>query len=179
MDNVWIMENGKRKIVLVIHNVRSAHNVGSLLRTAEGLGAEKVYITGYSPYPEAKADERLPHIRQKITKQISKTALGAEKTLRWEQVDDIEKCLSGLADAGFLVAALEQTTQALDLNDFYSDQEIALVVGNEVEGLDQATLDKISVHLKIPMLGQKESFNVAVAGAIALYRLRYLDKGKA
>ena len=173
------MAISKRKIVLVIHNVRSAHNVGSLLRTAEGLGVEKVYITGYSPYPEAKTDERLPHVRQKTTRQINKTALGAEKLLSWERFGDIEKCLSGLGGDGYLVAALEQTTQALDLNKFYSNKDIALVVGNEVEGLDQATLGKINIHLQIPMLGQKESFNVAAAGAIGLYHLRYMDKNKA
>lgn len=170
------MVKSRRKIVLVIHNVRSAHNVGSLLRTAEGLGLEKVYITGYSPYPESEPDERLPHIRQRVAKQIDKTALGAQKTLSWNHVPDIEKCLVELGEVGFLIAALEQTPKAQVLNEYYSDESIALVVGNEIEGLDQKTLDKIAVHLRIPMLGHKESFNVAAAGAMALYHLRYLDR---
>lgn len=168
-----------RRLVLVIHNVRSAHNVGSLLRTAEGLGIETVYITGYSPYPEATADARLPHIRQRVAKQINKTALGAGEMLSWEHIANVEKCLSGLTDAGFLVTALEQTPQALDLDKYYSDRNIALVVGNEVSGLDPAILKKIKVHLRIPMLGQKESFNVSAAAAMALYHLRHMDKDSA
>jgi 23S rRNA (guanosine2251-2'-O)-methyltransferase len=165
-----------RRIVLVIHNIRSAHNVGSLLRTAEGLGIEKVYITGYSPYPVAPNDNRLPHIHRKLTAQIDKTALGATELVSWEYVEDIDYCLSKLSAEQFTIVALEQTPKAVEMRNFKPAQKIALLVGNEVAGIDPATLAKIEVHLKIPMLGQKESFNVAVAGAIAIYHLRYLDK---
>lgn len=162
-----------RKIILVIHNVRSAYNVGSLLRTADGLGVERVYLAGYSPYPESKGDVRLPHIRQRLSRQIHKTALGAQETINWFHEEDINKILDSLVAEGYLIAALEQTPWAQDLNNFLPKTDIALVVGNEVAGLDSQTLKRISCHLKIPMLGQKESFNVAVAAAMALYHLRY------
>lgn len=163
-------------IILIVHNVRSAHNVGSLLRTAEGLGVEKVYLTGYTPYPEAEDDERLPHIWQKMSRQIHKTALGAEKILAWEHHEDIKKLLGSLAQDGYQLAALEQTAKAISLRDFQPSGPVALIVGNEVDGVDKETLCQVSVHLQILMLGSKESFNVAVAAAMALYHLRYMDK---
>src|ERR1700752_2164597 len=99
-----------REIILIVHNVRSCHNVGSLLRTADGLGLAKVYLTGYTPYPKMPGDTRLPHLDAKITKQINKTALGAEETVVWKQVTDISQAVDQLKLAGFTVAALEQTS---------------------------------------------------------------------
>jgi 23S rRNA (guanosine2251-2'-O)-methyltransferase len=165
-----------RRLILIIHNVRSAHNVGSLLRTAEGLGIEKVYITGYSPYPLAENDERLPHISRRAAQQIDKTALGAAEMIDWQHHENIGDCLDKLKSQGFLIAALEQTPQAKQLAELKSSEDLALVVGNEVEGLDKPTLANINLHLKIPMLGRKESFNVAAVAAMALYHLRYIDK---
>lgn len=170
------MENGKCQIILVVHNVRSTHNVGSILRSADGLGISHVYLTGYTPYPIKKNDERLPYVRAKVDKQIHKTALGAEKTVNWTQSVNVEYLFMQLKKDGYLVAALEQTSQAMPLNEFKPRQNIALVVGNEVEGVDKSVLDKCDVHLQIPMQGKKESFNVAVATAIALYHLQ-LDNG--
>lgn len=167
------------QVALVVHNVRSSHNVGSMLRTAEGLGVRKVYLTGYSPYPQIENDERLPHIRQKLSRQIHKTALGAEKTVEWQHADNIERCLDSLSREGYMIAALEQTDRAIDLADFKSSKPVALVVGNELGGIDEELLDKIALHLQIPMHGQKESFNVAAAAAMALYHLRNLDKAGA
>src|SRR5579862_2755958 len=163
-------------IVLVVNNLRSAHNVGSLLRTAEGLGIQKVYLAGYTPYPESPDDERLPHLRQKISRQIHKTALGAEGMVEWQHVDDIKACLEALGREGYLIAALEQTDRAVNLADFRPSQPVALIIGNELEGIDKQLLDKSAVHLRIPMRGQKESFNVAAAAAMALYHLSNLDK---
>jgi tRNA G18 (ribose-2'-O)-methylase SpoU len=165
-----------RRLALVIHNVRSAHNVGSLLRTADGLGVAAVFLTGYTPYPQHEQDNRLPHISQKVSAAIHKTALGAEQSINWQQVNSLNQVLAQLVTAGYTIVALEQTAKAANLTNFKSKQAIALVVGNEVEGLDEQTLNMIERHLKIPMLGQKESLNVAVAGAIALYHLRHLDK---
>jgi 23S rRNA (guanosine2251-2'-O)-methyltransferase len=162
-----------RRIALVIHNVRSALNVGSMLRTAEGLGVDEVYMTGYTPYPEAKDDARLPNHRQRTSQQIHKTALGAEYFVKWQYESDINKCLHNLTDAGFTLVALEQTPQAVELDKFQGGQDIALVVGNEVSGLDKNVLKKFDQFVQIPMSGRKESFNVAVAAGIALYYLRY------
>lgn len=160
------------KVVLIIHNVRSSHNVGSLLRSADGFGINHVYFTGYTPYPAQKNDERLPHLREKIERQITKTALGAEKTVPWTHSQDIEPVISRLKTSGFAVVALEQTPGAIPLVDFKPDKNIALIVGNEVDGLDKSTLEFADLYLEIPMKGKKESFNVAVAGAIALYQLK-------
>jgi 23S rRNA (guanosine2251-2'-O)-methyltransferase len=162
------------KVVLIVHNVRSALNVGSILRTAEGLGVEKVFLSGYTPYPEAKNDDRLPHLRQKNSLQIHKTALGAENYIAWERIPDIAECLSKIKDEGFVTIALEQTPKAQQLVGLKVSEPVALVVGNEVTGLEANVLKKIKTHVKIPMSGHKESFNVAVAAAIALYHLRYL-----
>ncbi len=170
---------------LIIHNVRSAYNVGSILRSAEGLGVKKVYLTGYTPHLEYKNDTRLPHIVSRVSARISKTSLGAEKNINWQYFSDINDCLASLRERGFLIVALEQTPQAINIGDFKSSQDIALVVGNETAGLDPKTLEQVDRHIQIPMAGSKESFNVSVAAAIAIYHLRYispnrhLDKSKA
>jgi 23S rRNA (guanosine2251-2'-O)-methyltransferase len=158
-------------IILITHNVRSTHNVGSLLRSADGFGVEHVYLTGYTPYPKKINDERLPHIAEKMQRQINKTALGAEKSVTWSQANDIVDVITELKNKGYLIAALEQTKGAQDLSKFKPSQNIALIVGNEVKGIDKKTLDFAEIHIHIPMRGKKESFNVAVAASIALYQL--------
>ena len=160
-----------RKLALVIHNVRSAHNVGSMLRTADGLGVQGVYFTGYTPYPLSEDGLRLPHVARRAADQISKTALGAEYSVNWKHFDKLGDCLKELADSAYSIVALEQTDKAVSLDEFEPQGDIALVVGNEVQGLDKLALKQIGRHLKIPMRGQKESFNVAIAAAIVLYEL--------
>ncbi len=160
-------------LVLIVHNIRSAHNVGSLLRTADGLGVQRVYLTGYTPYPWRQGDDRLPHLARKIDHQIAKTALGAEKLAVWEQASNIEELLDALKTDGFTLAALEQTPTAVPLPKYSSPDKLALIVGREVEGVESEILARCEVVLEIPMLGQKESFNVAVAAGMALYHLRY------
>ena len=162
-----------RRLILVAHNLRSAHNVGSLLRTAEGLSEEQVWLTGYTPYPATKNDPRLPHLAQKIDKQISKTALGAEKLLAWHHGADIEKVLSDLRRQGFTIAAVEQAPDSVKLPAFKPSQKLALVVGREVEGLEPEVLELCDLTLEIPMFGQKESYNVVQATAMALYHNRF------
>lgn len=162
-----------RRISLVVHNVRSAHNVGSILRTADGLGLETVYLTGYTPYPEAPDDRRMPHVRRKTANQISKTALGAETSVAWRQFDDLTAAIDELKLNGFIVTALEQPKNALALNKYKAPERIALLVGNEIHGLDKTALKLADTHVCIPMLGAKESFNVSIAAAMALYHLRY------
>ena len=124
-----------QKLVVIAHNLRSTHNVGSLLRTCDGLGVDKVYLTGYTPYPLQKHDERLPHLAQKIDQQIHKTALGAETSVDWEFSTNVEAVLKSLQDDGFQIVALEQTPQSLDLAEFQPSQKLAVLVGREVEGI--------------------------------------------
>ena len=162
-----------RSVVLVIHNIRSAHNVGSLLRTADGLGVERVYLSGYTPYPKELNDSRMPHLAAKMDRAISKTALGAEKSVNCGHIDDIDQLIQKLKAEGFKIAALEKTAGSMPINEFKTDQNVAVIVGNEVDGLDKATLKLADLCLEIPMAGAKESFNVAVAAAIALYNLEY------
>lgn len=165
-----------REIILVVHNVRSAHNVGSLMRSAEGLGVNKIYLSGYTPYPPAKNDNRLPHLRQKLARQIHKTALGAEFFVNWEYQPDVSLLIRQLRVEGYSLLALEQTPAAVSINRIKGGRRLALFVGNEVSGLEPMVLKQVKKHIQIPMSGRKESFNVAVAAAIALYRLRYMDK---
>lgn len=162
-----------RSIVLVAHNVRSTHNVGSLLRTAEGLGVEKVFLTGYTPYPHTEHDTRLPHLAAKLHKQINKTALGAEISLPWQHLPDIFEVLAELKATGYTIAAAEQTPQSIELPTYKPPEKIALIVGREVEGIEPEVLHLCDVALEIPMFGQKESFNVVQAAAMTLYHLRF------
>jgi 23S rRNA (guanosine2251-2'-O)-methyltransferase len=162
-----------RRIVLIAHNLRSCHNIGALLRTAEGLGVERVYMTGYTPYPQMPNDTRLPHLARKINTQIHKTALDAEHMVPWEQHDDVISLLARLRQEGYNIAALEQTPDAISLPSFRSDSPIALLLGREVEGIEPEVLAACTMTLEIPMLGKKESFNVASAAAMALYQLRF------
>jgi 23S rRNA (guanosine2251-2'-O)-methyltransferase len=120
----------KIKFVLIVHDVRSTHNVGSLLRTADGFGAKKVYITGYSPFPKMHNDPRLPHMAEKIDRQIRKTALGAEKTTAWYHYEKIEHVIAQLKTAGYKIAALEQSNKAQNLSGYTSNKNVALIVGN-------------------------------------------------
>lgn len=161
------------RLILIAHNLRSVHNVGSLLRTAEGLGVEQVFLTGYTPYPATENDERLPHLVQKIDKQFAKTALGAERTLDWRRVADIYQVLADLTQQGYMIAGLEQTPNSIYLPGFKPPQNLALIVGRETEGLEPEILAKCHLTLEIPMLGKKESFNVVQAAAMALYHLRF------
>lgn len=165
-----------RSIIVIAHNLRSAHNVGSLLRTSEGLGVGKIWLSGYSPYPQRENrenDPRLPHIAQKVDRQIAKTALGAEKLINWQHETDINKVFAELKKQGFMVAAVEQAPGSIKLPEFKPPPKLALVFGREVEGLEPEVRAACDFTLEIPMFGQKESFNVAAAAAITLYHCRF------
>lgn len=162
-----------REIVLIAHNLRSCHNAGSLLRTAEGLGVSRVFLTGYTPYPLQKGDTRLPHLAAKIAKQINKTALGAEDMLDWQHVSTATEVIEQLKSEDFTVAAIEQAADAVKLPKYHPPHKIALLVGREVEGVEQEVLNACNIVLEIPMLGRKESFNVAQAAAMGMYHCRF------
>ncbi|CAN5388409.1 hypothetical protein BH10PAT3_BH10PAT3_7080 [soil metagenome] len=162
-----------RNLVLIAHNIRSAHNVGSLLRTAEGLGAAKVYLTGYTPHPSYIGDTRLPHISNKQDALIGKTSLGAERMVPWTYEEDIFTVLSRLRAQGYEIYALEQTADSVQLPGFKAGEKCALLLGSEVTGIAPELLAETSISLVIPMYGRKESFNVVQAAAMALYELRF------
>lgn len=158
-----------RQLVLIAHNLRSAHNVGSLLRTADGLGVNEVILSGYTPYPIAVSDHRSPHEAAKTTARIHKTALGAETSQNWRHSANIMIDINDLLKRGFTVAALEQQPDSVKLPDFKPPARLAIVVGREVEGLEPEILERCDPILEIPMFGAKESFNVVQAAAMALY----------
>lgn len=160
-------------IIIIAHNLRSCHNVGSLLRTAEGLGIKQVILSGYTPYPFAPGDTRLPHIARKLDKQIHKTALGAEQSVAWKHYDTIEAVHAYLQAEGYTLAAIEQAEGSVSLPSFIPPHKIALLVGREVEGVEPEVLALCSTVLEIPMFGNKESFNVVQAAAMAMYHCRF------
>lgn len=162
-----------RSLILIAHNLRSCHNVGSLLRTAEGLGVTLVVLSGYTPYPLQEGDTRLPHLAAKLNKQISKTALGAENTQAWRHYETFEEVLAFLRNEGYDLAAVEQDQKAVRLPKFRPPQKLALLVGREVEGVEPEILARCDHILEIPMFGSKESFNVVQAAAMALYHCRF------
>lgn len=156
------------KITLLLHNIRSTHNVGSIFRTAEGFGVQKIILTGYTPYPKYPGDTRLPHLAEKITKQIHKTALDAESSVPFEYHDNL---LTWLDTNTLPLVALEQDESSYKLSEFTPPSEFILVLGEEVEGIPRELLQKCDHVVEIPMVGKKESFNVSVAAGIALYGL--------
>ncbi len=160
---------------MIAHNIRSTHNVGSLLRTAEGLGVATVFLTGYTPYPEMPKDQRLPHISTKITKDIQKTALGAEKLQKWVQNADIRTVIHRLKKQGYTIYALEQTIDAVRLPGIQKADKCAILLGSEVTGIADELLKESDIRMVIPMYGKKESFNVIQATAMALYEFRFFD----
>jgi len=146
-----------QEIYLILHNIRSAYNVGSIFRTADAAGVAKVFVCGYSPPPNDK--------------KVAKTALGAEKTVPWEHYRQTWRLLEKLKKEGVQIIALEQTKKSVDYRQFEPKFPLALVVGNEVKGLSQKILARADKIIAIPMYGKKESLNVAVAAGIAIYKL--------
>ncbi|HSX28652.1 MAG TPA: TrmH family RNA methyltransferase [Candidatus Saccharimonadales bacterium] len=159
-------------IVVIAHNIRSTHNVGSFFRTCDGFGVAHLYLTGYTPYPAVLGDARLPHITSKLTAQIHKTALGAEQTLPFSYAEDPLQVVAKLQQDGYELLALEQTPTATMLPEYTpTHAKIALLLGEEVHGIPPEILAAADSAIEIPMQGTKESFNVSVALGIALYGL--------
>ena len=162
------------KIQIVLDNIRSCYNVGAILRTAEGFGVEKVFLSGYTP--RVHDNNLLPHLREKLDREIHKTALGAEDMLDIYSCDDIKSELLKLKKQGWQIVGLEnniQTNKLLNLNDkalkANLSDKVVLILGEEVHGIDYSLHDIIDLFLEIPMFGKKESFNVSVAAGIAIY----------
>lgn len=148
----------KHPVRLVVHNVRSIHNVGSMFRTSDGARIEHVHLTGFTGTPDHK--------------DLHKTALGAQDAVAWTQHDDPIPLLRQLRENGYTVAALEQTDASQPTHEVPSGYfPLALVVGNEVRGIEESVLDAADVALEIPQYGTKISLNVSVAYGIAVYDL--------
>ena len=169
-----------REIVIILHNIRSTYNVGSILRTADGFGVNEVIYSGYTPTP-LPCSKLLPHLAAKLTDQIHKTALGAEQTLKSSITDDIKQTLNDLKNSGFQIIGLENNLSG-KITHLINNPEtkthlkdkVAILLGEEVLGIPKELHSLVDLFLEIPMYGEKESFNVSIATAILLFYLRCL-----
>ncbi len=155
-------------MVAILANVRSMFNVGSIFRTADAAGMEKLYLAGITPAPV----DRFGGIRP----QFAKVSLGAENTVPWEKISTAAKAIDRLKKSGYKIWAVEQSRQSTPyyrVNIKNPASKIALLVGNEVTGVSPALLRKCDRILEIPMRGSKESLNVAVAFGIVVFGLLY------
>jgi 23S rRNA (guanosine2251-2'-O)-methyltransferase len=148
---------------LILYNIRSAHNVGSIFRTADGAGIKKIYLIGYTPAPLDQFD--------RPDKTIAKVALGAEKTITWQKVKSFKTLVTKLKKEGKEVVALEQDDKSIDYRKFKTKKSVVLVLGEETKGLPKEELRECDQIIEIPMKGQKESLNVSVAAGIAIFQL--------
>lgn len=151
-------------VSVIIHNVRSAHNVGAIFRTADGAGVAHLYLSGYTPSPIDRFGRK--------RSDIEKTALGAEQTVPWSTHRNLGSLIKKLKQDGVYVVALEQAPGATVYASIKIPTPIAVVVGNEVRGLSKPTLAACDATAYIPMSGRKESLNVGIALAVFLFSLR-------
>ena len=152
-------QSDKFPVIVVLENIRSAYNVGSVFRTADAFLIQAIYICGYSAYP--------PH------KEIKKTALGAEETVFWKHFKTAAEAIEELRKEKYKVYAVEQAVNSLRLHaeGFEPDEKIAVVFGNEVTGIEQATILLCDGCIEIPQLGMKHSLNIATAAGVVLWEL--------
>ncbi len=144
-------------VAILLENIRSMYNVGAFFRAADATAAEPLILCGITAAP--------PH------RGISKTALGAEETVRWERFEDPLSAAGQMRDRGYEIAAIETCRHAVDLFDWVPKFPVCLVFGHEVDGITPALSELCDTHVRIPMLGLKHSLNVATAGGVMLYEL--------
>lgn len=149
--------------ILILHNIRSNHNVGSIFRTSDAVGVRKIFLTGYTPAPIDRFGREV--------KEIAKTALGAEKTIPWVKEKNVKKVLTGLREEKYKIIAIEQSRNSVDYKKIKKGKQMAFVFGNEVTGLENQILKLCDKVAEIPMNGDKESLNVSVAAGVSLFRI--------
>ena len=142
----------------MLNNIRSLYNVGSIFRTADGAGVEKVWLCGITGFPPQA--------------QISKTALGAEERVPWEHFDDALYVIRDLKRQGYQIVLLEQMEGSLDYHAFVPQGPVCLVIGNEIKGISNELVDLCDTAIEIEMAGVKNSLNVSVAFGIVAYHIR-------
>lgn len=159
------MEYKKEKIesILILPDIRSAINVGAIFRTADAVGIDKIYLTGFTPRPTDKFG--------RIQKDISKSALGAETWVPWEYKKTLIPLINSLKKDGYKIIAIEQDERAIDYRKVKKIKKVVVIVGPEVEGLSKKILNRCDFIAEIPMHGKKESLNVSVACGIVLFRI--------
>ena len=155
IDEIEFIE--KAPIYIMLEDIRSVYNVGSVFRTADGLGASKIYLAGYTACPPRD--------------DLSKTALGADKTVPWVHFEDSLDALSDLKKNNITPIVIEQTTHSSSLYNFDFEFPVCFILGNEVNGVSESLLKRVDIHLEIPMKGIKQSLNVSVAAGIVGFEI--------
>jgi len=153
----------KTKTILILPDIRSAINVGAILRTADAVGVDKVYLVGCTPRPTDQFG--------RIQKDIAKSALGAETWVKWEYKEKLLPLIKNLKKEGYEIVALELDENSIDYRKYKPALKVALMLGEEVKGIDKKTLKYCDKIIEIPMRGKKESLNVSVAAGVALFRI--------
>lgn len=150
---------------VVLDNLRSVYNVGSIFRTSNAVGVEKIYLCGTTPTPLDKKGEH--------RKDFAKVALGAEDTVEWEYIENTFDCVKKLKEENYYIVAFEQSEKSVDYKEVsvMGKEKVAFVVGAEVVGISTDVLAQSDVIVEIPMLGTKESLNVTIAFGVAVYRI--------
>lgn len=145
-------------IVVVLDNVRSAHNVGSAFRTSDAFKADKIWLCGICAVPPSA--------------EIHKSALGAEDSVPWEHCDDTMSVVDQLKNEGYIIIGIEQTENSVSLEKFIPEKgkKYALIFGNEVDGVQQSVIDECDFSLEIPQFGTKHSLNVSVSVGVILWQ---------
>ena len=149
--------------ILILHNIRSVENVGAMFRTADAVGINKIYLTGYTPTPLDRFGRKRGD--------LAKSALGAEEFVPWEQKKSISSLLLKLKKEKFYIIGLEQDEKSVDYKKVKLQHKNAFLLGEEVAGISKINLQKCDIIAEIPMCGKKESLNVSVALGIALFRM--------
>jgi 23S rRNA (guanosine2251-2'-O)-methyltransferase len=157
------VSGGHGEVYLLLHNIRSTHNVGSIFRTADATGVKKIYLSGYTPAPI----DRFGRERS----DISKASLGAEKFVNWESVGDPLILIKTLKEEGVHIFGLEQDENSVDYRKMKKGERNLIILGEEVNGIETDLLELCDEIVEIPMLGKKESLNVSVATGVLLYSL--------
>ncbi len=151
-------------IYLILHNIRSIENVGAMFRTADGAGISKIFLTGYTPSPRDRFGRDVA--------KMNKTALGATHTVPYEVYDALHACIAHLKESGVHIIAVEQHHRAVPYTEVVYPDNMAFIVGNEIEGVPGAVCDEADAVVHIPMHGTKESLNVSTATGIVLFHAR-------
>lgn len=164
------MPTANKEIVLILNDIRSVENVGSIFRTADAAGVSKIYLSGYTPAPLDRFGRK--------RRDISKVALGAEETVAWEQTKDVLIVIQTLKKEKFFIVAVEQDNRAIPYTVISQQEKVAFVFGNEVGGVSRDILKQCDAIAEIPMYGKKESLNVAVAAGVILFCYRNMGTYK-
>lgn len=163
MEKKKNQETSAARKVLILHNIRSIYNVGAIFRTADAIGVDTIYLTGYTPSPIDRFGRKRDD--------LAKCALGAEDSVAWVEKGDVHEAIAELHAEGFEIVALEQDKQSVNYTKYTPRARTALLLGNEPKGIDREILDHCDAIIEIPMRGAKESLNVSVAAGVALFRL--------